>query len=560
MIIFLIALVVITILSALQHLLPISSNGHGHIHGSRDEDISTAISLLHPPRVIHDVPFVTCVPTVDHALVNRHHGQRKLLVAEIELLTHACLRGGCMYFVYAGSAPGIHIGQLITLFPSVTFILVDPNEFNISVDGEMINYPRSEASLSVGECVIYLSSSSHESYPLSRPKKVRGIDGHLYDRGHVPRIDDYVKAIHDNEKNCRVFIIEEMMTRTLARHLRDLSSIPVDGSVDDGRSDILFMSDIRTNSGDEEDDRPTDGDLLWNMAQMFVWVAEMRPLYYSHKHRPILFDPVIEDYMIPDVTAAKEFGLDLLHDRHTFLGGDVFLQAWTSKHSPETRMVGMRGSLDVRGGSLDVHGGSLDVRGGSLDVHGGSSENICNYLPIPEGYKPKDDDGGRYITIPGTTVSYPIATTDLIAYDQKMLYHNRINRGTLHYRTLAKKMNGIDDCYDCARESAVWDEYYREVGITPTEWMIAETMISVSRSLVREPRGDMRNDIARLHKKLHKTSNSLHVHTRAVDLLSRHESKKETISDDRQGGSGGDMSPTSATLDVDHTYYHPANQ
>lgn len=58
-----------------------------------------------------------------------HHGQRKLLLTEIEFLTlHGNLSRNV---VYAGAAPGIKTRFLSTLFPEHKFHLYDPNPFGI---------------------------------------------------------------------------------------------------------------------------------------------------------------------------------------------------------------------------------------------------------------------------------------------------------------------------------------------------------------------------------------------------------------------------------------------
>ncbi len=61
-----------------------------------------------------------------------HWGQRKLLLSEIEFLTIIGRRGleGATV-VYAGAAPGTHMGFLAGLFPGVKFILVDPAPFTV---------------------------------------------------------------------------------------------------------------------------------------------------------------------------------------------------------------------------------------------------------------------------------------------------------------------------------------------------------------------------------------------------------------------------------------------
>jgi hypothetical protein len=65
-----------------------------------------------------------------------HWGQRKLLLSEIEFLTHYAEPG--ITVVYAGAAPGTHIPYLAGLFPGVSFVLVDPNKFNCVSSGRIV--------------------------------------------------------------------------------------------------------------------------------------------------------------------------------------------------------------------------------------------------------------------------------------------------------------------------------------------------------------------------------------------------------------------------------------
>lgn len=56
-----------------------------------------------------------------------HWGQRKLLFSEIEFLTLYGRKNTIV--LYAGAAPGNHTEYLSSLFPEVSFVLVDPNDF-----------------------------------------------------------------------------------------------------------------------------------------------------------------------------------------------------------------------------------------------------------------------------------------------------------------------------------------------------------------------------------------------------------------------------------------------
>jgi cap2 methyltransferase len=58
-----------------------------------------------------------------------HLGQRKLLLSEVDFLSDFASPGDTV--VYAGAAPGIHIGLLAQLFPRLRFELYDPREFTV---------------------------------------------------------------------------------------------------------------------------------------------------------------------------------------------------------------------------------------------------------------------------------------------------------------------------------------------------------------------------------------------------------------------------------------------
>eukprot|EP00160_Parvularia_atlantis_P021439 Unigene9301_Nuclearia_a/m.28401 Unigene9301_Nuclearia_a/g.28401 ORF Unigene9301_Nuclearia_a/g.28401 Unigene9301_Nuclearia_a/m.28401 type:complete len:403 (-) Unigene9301_Nuclearia_a:102-1310(-) len=74
----------------------------------------------------------------DEAKTVIHWGQRKLLMSEIEFLTRfrrpdrAPLR-----VLYAGAAPGTHLRLLSSLFPEVSFVLVDPAPFTVAGTARM---------------------------------------------------------------------------------------------------------------------------------------------------------------------------------------------------------------------------------------------------------------------------------------------------------------------------------------------------------------------------------------------------------------------------------------
>ncbi|CAJ1440618.1 unnamed protein product, partial [Effrenium voratum] len=63
-----------------------------------------------------------------------HWGQRKLILAEIEFLSRYYSSARCV--VYAGAAPGTHIGFLAKMFPKLHFELVDCRPFSRKLEAE----------------------------------------------------------------------------------------------------------------------------------------------------------------------------------------------------------------------------------------------------------------------------------------------------------------------------------------------------------------------------------------------------------------------------------------
>lgn len=61
-------------------------------------------------------------------LSQQHHGQRKLILSEIQFLTKFSKKNSIV--IYPGSAPGHHITFLTTLFPKLEWVLIDPAPFD----------------------------------------------------------------------------------------------------------------------------------------------------------------------------------------------------------------------------------------------------------------------------------------------------------------------------------------------------------------------------------------------------------------------------------------------
>ena len=70
-----------------------------------------------------------------------HFGQRKLFLSELRFLTSYLRKRTTdaiapMLVIYPGAAPSRHTGYLASLFPEVTFLLVDPAVFRIQMNSQ----------------------------------------------------------------------------------------------------------------------------------------------------------------------------------------------------------------------------------------------------------------------------------------------------------------------------------------------------------------------------------------------------------------------------------------
>jgi len=102
-----------------------------HVRQNRDAEFKTADDFY--SAIYDDMPTLEYQKTsADKMRTTIHNGQRKLLMTEIEFLTLKYENNKNNIMIYAGAAPGTHIAYLSSLFPNVTFILVDPNNFTVT--------------------------------------------------------------------------------------------------------------------------------------------------------------------------------------------------------------------------------------------------------------------------------------------------------------------------------------------------------------------------------------------------------------------------------------------
>ena len=230
-----------------------------------------------------------------------HNGQRKLFLSELQALIKA-RRLGLKYCIYPGAAPGNKTHYLTTLFPSMKFILVDPNKFQM----------------------ILPDGKRHRSAP--HPDIVHLKSGYSY-KGNTYDGSDWLDFIKSSSH--RIYIIEDFMTVKLAHMLKSL--------------DHVFISDIRSNI--READFPHDFDIYFNNSMMYNWIRILEPELSVLKMRIPFGDEDVkiptDEYIHNEFKMSKDFGIDIFQnymDRKLVLPPGVFnLQMWAGPSSSELR-------------------------------------------------------------------------------------------------------------------------------------------------------------------------------------------------------------------------------
>lgn len=440
------------------------------------------------PIIVEDLEFFPVV-TADKPVLNKHHGQRKLFMTEMNFINKVIARvnktgdNRPLLFVYAGAAPCSHLGYMATLFPKIKFLLVDPNEFFLIRDG------KSHYENDLG--VIYLKSSKTRTIRTNSKRTIKGHDGKLAQKGYsstlkMDRIIQYIK-----ESPAQIFIIEDYFTTELAQALKN----------DDYY--MIFMSDIRTNVSVDDHDDPPEADVLWNNAQVFNWVSAMLPDAVCHKNRMQYINfpfGSIEPFMIKDLENAKNAGIDFVENfkenKFVFFSGETYFEPWISRGSSETRLIFFK-DQSVSLGPLEPFG----VLPGP--------KNVCEgkYFDYPDDYVPFEARVGSIGTLP-----YVFRSIDLFEYDQRMLFHNRANRA--HGDFPECKSFGVDHCFECVYETIIWTEYCRLFGFPEEDG--ADFMATLSEKIALNGK---EISLEFLHRKtrLTKTGKSFHVNIRTSD-------------------------------------------
>lgn len=282
-----------------------------------------------------------------HGAIRRsvHNGQLKLLLTEIQFLTHVLKTNlSPAWVVYAGSAPSHKLGILRSLFPRVKFILVDPHEhlINYPIYNDRVE-PESQYDSARADEILYFRTAAGNRFDLrKRPIKIYA-DGAVKRvlRGQDPMGDselpNIVEVMQANPHS--IYIIEDYMTDDLASRLAALAG---------ERMPLYFISDIRSST--TEGQHPTNADVIWNSAMCYNWLAKMRPTQWMLKFHPPYAKPgetVEFEQHMKQAIADCPLDLSIRDGKWTYLAGKhTFVQAFAGQSSTEARLVG--DSLETR--------------------------------------------------------------------------------------------------------------------------------------------------------------------------------------------------------------------
>lgn len=320
---------------------------------------------------------------------SRHIGQRKLFLNEVDFCVEVGKRDSSPVIFYAGAAPNQKGAFLASLFPGFKFVFIDPERFNIQ---KPLKYKI--------------------NIKILRGKNLSGTDLDI-----IASIKDDIIKEKTGDHPTQIYIINDIMTLSLAKAIAKV--FPVN----------YFISDIRTNSLDKE---PDAVDILWNLAQQYNWINEMKSSITMLKFRHPFYSTSPEDFFrlaavsprVEDFALAKANGIDFVDNfsrrQLVYFKGEVRMQPWSGQTSTESRLVSFSPA-------------------GSLHDWG-----------TPE------------------------------AYENTYFYYNGISRwlGIFDNDNADKdRVIGFDNCNDCALENVIWKKYVRT--------MCAQQPLTV-RELVRE--------------------------------------------------------------------------
>lgn len=282
-----------------------------------------------------DRPSIECVSDIPTYLAyapgrkikkpNNHNGQRKLALSEIQFLTKSISEyRDVKICLYVGSAPSNKTFMLAELFPTIKFILIDPNKFRIMIPdakGRLISHRRIDH-----PDIIHMNSMYPSDSIAWKGKSVFGLND--IDDNEIEKMINFTV----NDTKHRIYIIEDYFTAKLA-DLYEKTGVP-----------MFFISDIRSNV--QNATTPMDIDIVWNSSLVFNWMSKIKPARSMIKFRiPFMGDDSVKkthDQFELDFAESKDYGIDFVADhlkkKFVFPKGKLYIQAWQPKSSTELRI------------------------------------------------------------------------------------------------------------------------------------------------------------------------------------------------------------------------------
>jgi cap3/cap4 methyltransferase len=292
----------------------------------------------------HPLPFVMDAEFPSEAYRSRfgdtktaiHWGQRKLLLSEMQLLSHYARPGVSYHIVYAGSAPGTHLGFLDEITNCHhTWELVDPghfdrpvlgprknfllrNEFFTNATAYGINATRLANLKGLRAMYEYMALDSVTTEKSEIHSRLDGIIGHL----DVARGTTDIPSIYETPL-------------TLPSALNALCQVAME------RKPLLFVSDIRSGSVELPN---FEEHVVENMKAQQAWTEILQGDFAMLKFRL----PYTSKATGPGGAGAVASKLIDSDGCVEYLGGDMVLPIWTRPTSTEGRLVVPRGASRIR--------------------------------------------------------------------------------------------------------------------------------------------------------------------------------------------------------------------
>ncbi len=312
--------------------------------------IKEAVAATKPVRYYEDLIFSYKYGDYGIPKKNCHIGQRKLLLNEIQFLTHA--RPQNSIILYVGAAPCEHLTIIQSLFPGNKYLLVDPNYCIIDAPAVCVYQNPEVISDNARRIVkVYAKGEPHQRRGVENLRSMRMLNGEKIDMLKNTQKHDFKGDIFQrmSESEDSIFIIQDYMTLELAELIKDK------------RHKLLFISDLRTNLWSESG--PVDMDIFLNDCLQIAALDILRPELSMLKFHPPYFAPEwrrFSEEFGPDHPhykiieyASRVAGHDLMKEhlkgRHfNYRGEHILLQPWAPTSSSEARLVVSKNAIEER--------------------------------------------------------------------------------------------------------------------------------------------------------------------------------------------------------------------